>query len=177
MKNRSPVLVILFGFITFGLYSWYWAVKTKGEMNKQGEHIPTAWIWLIPIIGSIWWYWKYSEGVENVTKKELSWVIAFLILYVLGPIGQGIVQDFLNKSPAGVAAAPISTEPAASTPASAPEVAPATSQPANADSGSTPSAAPSPESNSSPTPQSSEPANNPSAGANNDVTPPPAATV
>lgn len=54
MKNRNPLLVFLLSILTGGIYSWYWLVKTKGEMNKLGEKIPTAWIWLIPIIGNFW---------------------------------------------------------------------------------------------------------------------------
>jgi hypothetical protein len=97
MKHRSPIAVFLLGFFTLGLYSWYWAVKTKGEMNKLGEQIPTAWIWLIPIVGSIWWLWKYSEGVEHVTNKSLNQVLAFVVLFIIGAIGQAIVQDSFNN--------------------------------------------------------------------------------
>jgi hypothetical protein len=97
MKHRSPIAVLLLPFITFGIYSWYWAVKTKGEMNKLGEHIPTAWIWLIPIVGAIWWYWKYAEGVEHVTSEKFNGVLAFVVLWLLGMIGQAIIQDSFNK--------------------------------------------------------------------------------
>ena len=98
MKQRSPIAVLLLPFITFGIYSWYWAVKTKGEMNQLGQSIPTAWIWLIPFVGIIWWYWKYSEGVENVTNEKLSGVLAFILLFLLGNIGQAIIQDYFNKN-------------------------------------------------------------------------------
>jgi len=115
MKHRSPIAVFFLGLITLGLYSWYWAVKTKGEMNKLGQHIPTAWIWLIPFVGGIWWYWKYSEGVENVTNRDLNKVLAFVVLFVLGSIGQAIVQDSFNKVGATAAAnpglAPIASPP------------------------------------------------------------------
>lgn len=97
MKQRSPIAVFLLAFITLGIYSWYWIVKTKGEMNKLGESIPTAWIWLIPLVGGIWWYWKYSEGVEHVTSEKISGPVAFLLLFFLGNIGQAIVQDSFNK--------------------------------------------------------------------------------
>jgi hypothetical protein len=118
MKKRSPAAVLLLPFVTFGIYSWYWSVKTKGEMNKQGEHIPTAWIWLIPLVGSIWWYWKYSEGVEHVTKGKMEKIIAFILLMLLGMIGEAIIQDtFNNLDTAEVAdntsPAPAQLEPAA----------------------------------------------------------------
>ena len=107
MKQRSPITVFLLGLITIGFYSWYWAVKTKGEMNKLGEKIPTAWIWLIPIVGSIWWYWKYSEGVEHITHQKISGILAFVVLYLLGSIGQAIIQDSFNKVDSSLAAPPI----------------------------------------------------------------------
>src|SRR5690554_4662556 len=97
MKQRKPVAVLLLPFVTFGIYSWYWAVKTKGEMNARGEQIPTAWIWLIPFVGSVWWYWKYAEGVEHVTNKKMEGVMAFVLLMLLGSIGEAIIQDAFNK--------------------------------------------------------------------------------
>jgi hypothetical protein len=78
-------------------------------MNKLGEHIPTAWIWLIPFVGGIWWLWKYSEGVEHVTNKSLSKVLTFVVLFVLGAIGQAIVQDFFNNVSATATANPVPT--------------------------------------------------------------------
>jgi hypothetical protein len=129
MKNRNPLLVFLFGLITCGLYSWYWAVKTKGEMNKLGEKIPTAWIWLIPFIGGIWWYWKYSEGVEHVTKDQLSGVLAFIVLFLLGDIGQAIVQNSFNGVQAAPAAVTPVSVPVAPTAAPQPPVAPTLTPP------------------------------------------------
>lgn len=97
MKQRSPIAVFLFPFITFGIYSIYWMVKTKIEMNDMGESIPTAWLIIIPFV-NIWWYWKYCEGVGNVTKEKLSGVLAFILLLLLGSIGQAIIQDSFNKN-------------------------------------------------------------------------------
>lgn len=105
MKQRNPLAVFLLPFVTFGIYSWYWLVKTKGEMNKLGEEIPTAWIWLIPFVGTIWWLWKYSEGVDHVTNEKISGVLAFILIFLLGNIGQAIIQDTFNKTVA-VAATP-----------------------------------------------------------------------
>jgi hypothetical protein len=100
MKQRSPIAVFLLPVVTFGIYSWYWLVKTKGEMNKMGEDIPTVIIWLIPFVGSIWWLWKYSEGVEHVTHEKLGGVLSFVLLFLLGTIGQAIIQDSFNKTTA-----------------------------------------------------------------------------
>lgn len=135
MKKRSPAAVFLLPFITFGIYSWYWAVKTKGEMNKLGEQIPTAWMWLIPLVGSVWWFWKYSEGVEHVTKGKMEKVIAFILLMLLGMVGEAIVQDTFNNLDAAVVAdntppASVPTEPVAPpTPTSSEPTAPPATPP------------------------------------------------
>ena len=116
MKNRSPIAVFFFSLFTIFIYTWYWSVKTKGEMNMLGEKIPTAFIWLIPIVGPIWWTWKYSEGVEHITHEKLSGVLAFIVLWLLGPIGNAIVQDHFNKishALATTSGSPITPEQAA----------------------------------------------------------------
>lgn len=109
MKNRSPLAVFFLPLITFGIYGIYWYVKTKGEMNAKGSDIPTAWLIIVPIV-NIWWMWKYSEGVDKVTNSELSTVIAFILLFLLGSIGMAIIQNDFNKvgggAPAAAPAAP-----------------------------------------------------------------------
>lgn len=111
MKQRNPIAVALLPFVTFGIYSIYWAVKTKGEMNNLGApRIPTAWLLIVPIV-NYWWYWKYSEGVKHVTKGKMDSIIAFILLVLLGFIGQAIVQNTFNET-AAAAPAKASTPPA-----------------------------------------------------------------
>lgn len=113
MKKRSPFAVFLFPLITFGIYYLYWMVKTKGEMNEKGATIPSAWLIIVPIV-NIWWLWKYSEGVGHVTNENLQGVLAFILLWLLGPIGGAIVQDSFNKvADLPATGAPVSAEPAA----------------------------------------------------------------
>jgi hypothetical protein len=97
MKKRSPLAVFLLAFPTFGIYSWYWAVKTKGELNRRGGSVPTAWIWLIPIVGALYWYWRYSEAVQIVTKGKTTAAVSFLLLFFLGMIGQAVLQSAFNQ--------------------------------------------------------------------------------
>jgi hypothetical protein len=97
MKNRSPIAVILLPLITFGIYSLVWQVKTKIEMNQNGANVPTAWLIIIPVV-NIWWLWKYSEGVEAVTKTSMTHVVAFILLMLLGTIGMARVQNEFNKA-------------------------------------------------------------------------------
>ncbi len=97
MQKRNLIAVLLLPLITFGIYSLYWAVTTKGEMNKLGEEVPTAWIWLIPFVGQLWWFWKYSEAVEHVTHEKLTGIVSFLLVFFLGTVGFAIIQDAFNK--------------------------------------------------------------------------------
>jgi membrane protease YdiL (CAAX protease family) len=108
MKHRNPFAVVVFSIITFGIYALVWQVKTKGEMNKLGAQIPTAWLIIIPFV-NIWWLWKYSEGVGKVTNEKLSAVMSFVLLFLLSIIGMAIVQNEFNK----LGTAPVATnEPA-----------------------------------------------------------------
>lgn len=99
MEQRNPFVVFLLSLITFGIYGIVWYVKTKNEMNARGAQIPTAWLIIIPI-ANIYWVWKYSEGVELVTKKEMSTAVAFILLFLLGIIGMAIIQSKFNSIPA-----------------------------------------------------------------------------
>jgi hypothetical protein len=113
MKQRSPIAVFLLPFITFGIYALYWMVITKGEMNSKGAQIPTAWLIIIPFV-NIWWMWKYSEGVENVTNGKMSGVLAFILMLLLGTIGYAIIQDSFNKVAETVQSNPVPTSPTTS---------------------------------------------------------------
>src|SRR5688572_25425852 len=97
MQNRNPIAVALLPFVTLGIYAIYWEVKTKGEMNQLGTQIPTAWLIIVPLV-NIWWMWKYCEGVEQVTKGKMQGIVAFVLLWFLGPIGAAIIQDSFNKT-------------------------------------------------------------------------------
>jgi len=96
MKRRGPLMVIVLSIVTFGIYALVWHVITKREMNTQGAEIPTAWLIIIPFV-NIYWQWKFSEGVEKVTKGGMGAPVAFILLYLLGVIGMAIIQSELNK--------------------------------------------------------------------------------
>ncbi len=96
LQYRSPIMLIVFAILTFGLYGLYWQVVTKGDLNASGADIPTAWLIIIPI-ANILWMWKFCEGVELVTEGKMTGVVAFLLVFFLGIIGGAIIQDALNK--------------------------------------------------------------------------------
>lgn len=96
MKNRNVLAVLLLSIITLGIYGIYWQVSTKGEMNRLGAKIPTAWLLIVPIV-NIWWMYKYSEGVEQVTGNKMSAIMAFILLFLIGMIGALFIQSEFNK--------------------------------------------------------------------------------
>jgi len=97
MKRRNPFAVLLFSIITLGIYSIVWLVKTKGEMIRSGAKIPTAWLLIVPFV-NIYWLWRYSVGVEMVTRRKTVAPIAFLLLFLLSLIGVMILQFEYNDS-------------------------------------------------------------------------------
>lgn len=97
MNKRSVVAVLVLTFITCGIYSIIWFVKTKDEMVKHGADIPTAWLMIVPIV-SIWWMWKWSGGVEHVTRGKQSQTVAFILVFLLSLIGMAIVQASFNTA-------------------------------------------------------------------------------
>ncbi len=96
MENRSPILVFILGMITGGIYGIVWHYWTKQEMIKRGSQIPTLWLIIIPFV-NIYWLWKWSEGVEKTTAGAMSGAVAFVLVFLLGPIGQAIIQDKFNS--------------------------------------------------------------------------------
>jgi hypothetical protein len=100
MTNRSPVAVLLLPIITLGIYSLVWLVKTKREMNELvTPKVPTTWLMIVPIANFVY-LWKFSAAVTQVTKGAAGQGTAFALMLLLGPIGQAVVQSWLNKAAA-----------------------------------------------------------------------------
>jgi len=96
MKHRSPGAVFLLSLITFGIYALVWHVKTKNELNRLGATIPTAWLLIVPL-ANLYWIWCYAQGVEQVTKGQISAVLALILLLLLSIVGIAILQSEYNK--------------------------------------------------------------------------------
>lgn len=100
MNKRSPATVLILSLVTFGIYSLIWFVKTKREMVSAGADIPTSWLIIVPI-ANLWWMWKWSGGVEHVTRGKSSQPINFIMVLIVNQfffIGSAIIQGALNKA-------------------------------------------------------------------------------
>jgi hypothetical protein len=96
LKRRSPFAVFLLPIITLGIYQLVWYAKTRGELKESGASIPTTWCIIVPILGFVWLYWL-AAAIKTVTGKQSS-VGTFVLLLLLGSIGNAIVQSGINKT-------------------------------------------------------------------------------
>lgn len=95
MTNRSPIAVFILSTITCGIYSLFWLHWAQQELVQRGAEIPSFLLLFVPI-ANVYWLWKWSEGVERGTSGTMSGTSAFMLTFLLGPIGYAIIQDRFN---------------------------------------------------------------------------------
>jgi len=97
MQNRSPAAVLILTIVTIGLYGLIWNVKTKTELNSTYHaEIPTAWLWLVPFVGGLYWMWRWSMGAEKATGT--SAISIFLLMLVFPIIGIPVLVSKFNQA-------------------------------------------------------------------------------
>jgi Domain of unknown function (DUF4234) len=113
MKRRSPAAPLLLPIITLGIYTLVWHVKVKNELNKSGiaNHIPSAWLLIVPI-GNIFWLVSFSRSAKQFNGTG-STAGTFWLLALLGPIGEAILQARFNRTIKGGVSVPVGVVPAA----------------------------------------------------------------
>lgn len=94
-KRDLGMMIILF-IVTFGLYFFYWAVKTKNELNAMGGEIPTALLMIIPFANFYFWY-RYAQAFCKYVTRSNDELAYFALLAFVPFVGMFIVQDKLNK--------------------------------------------------------------------------------
>ena len=102
MMRRSPLNVLLHCLIP--LFGVLWLVETKEALKKRtGLPLLSGW-WIAVPFGSIYFLWKWAEGVEKATGY--SKMNAFLLTAFLAPVGIWIVQGKFNALEGGAMQAP-----------------------------------------------------------------------
>ncbi|MDY0059077.1 MAG: DUF4234 domain-containing protein [Myxococcota bacterium] len=100
VKERNPILVILFTMITCGIYALYWYFATSKELNEKGALETSAGMMLlymfIPILNFIA-MWKYAKAIEALSKGEKGAGMLFVIALVFAPAFFYMAQSELNK--------------------------------------------------------------------------------
>ena len=100
-KHRSPGLVILFTFLTFGIYALYWLVVTSSEMRSATQEAPDPMLllfMLVPLVNIVvifLYYAKYCKAVKLLTG--FSSVGLFLLFIFLSPVAMAVTQSKLNQ--------------------------------------------------------------------------------
>ena len=101
VKYRNPILVIVFSIITLGIYAIYWLVSTTNELRKMTSSAPNPWLlllFLVPLVNifvAIWYYWKYSKAIEEITSFDH--VLLFILWLLVSIAAMVITQIELNK--------------------------------------------------------------------------------
>jgi len=109
VKERNVFLVVLFTFITFGIYGIYWLVVTTNELKEMGQDAPNPWLlilMLIPVVNiviAIIYYWKYSKCMEGISEGRVNSILMFIIWLVFGLASMIWGQIELNKHVGAVA--------------------------------------------------------------------------
>jgi hypothetical protein len=94
VMDRTPLATLLY-CIFIPLFALYWFVETKEELKQRtGMPLPSGWWFLVPF-GSIYFMWKWSEGVEKATRE--SKMTVFLLCLFISPVAIFIVQGKFNQ--------------------------------------------------------------------------------
>ncbi len=112
-EGSEPNGLLLVGIFAFlGLlfvgtaYTLYWLISTARVLRREtGQKIPYAILLVIPL-ANYWWMWRYSQAAEIYTKNKHEAALLFILIALLGSIGNGILQDVYNKTTEVPAPAP-----------------------------------------------------------------------
>ncbi|HVT02240.1 MAG TPA: DUF4234 domain-containing protein [Thermoanaerobaculia bacterium] len=105
-KTEDPNTVLIFGFLTCGVYCIYWQWLRVKEMNAYlgKEAVNPMFVFPGFICFPLFWYagWLYANGLPEMQKKagiqgkdEIA--LHALLLILLAPVGQYLVQQKLNE--------------------------------------------------------------------------------
>lgn len=100
LKQRSPLFVIVFSLLTFGIYFLYWFYDTNQQFKRKlpdGSHPGLRTLaMLVPIVNIVAMY-KHAESASEVTDGH-DWLLIFLAYLVFAPIAWFVIQSDINKA-------------------------------------------------------------------------------
>ncbi len=97
VKERDPMMVLVFMFLTCGLYMLYWLYETSKELTELGAELPTIWFIFIPFVNYYYLYKYLEEWYRIVKYKEQDFMMILILGIVFSPIVVYWVQIELNK--------------------------------------------------------------------------------
>lgn len=95
-QKRSLFEVAVLTIITLGFYHIYWLVKVKGEMNRAGAQVPTAWLMIVPL-ANFYFFWQWSQAFADRVQKDNNGLAYFLLVLFLPFLSTLILQYYINK--------------------------------------------------------------------------------
>jgi len=110
MENRSPAMVVVYTFLTCGIYFFYWLYVTSKDLKGYlgaGDDVNPSMDLVLSIICFpyvIYWFYKYGKLLFEAQKKagiasasDESTLYLILTLLGLGVVSMAIMQGNLNK--------------------------------------------------------------------------------
>jgi hypothetical protein len=93
-------LLVIVSFIFVALfYFYYWLFSTANVLRRETKQdIPIGLLLFIPF-ANYWWMWRYSQAAEVYIKAKYPAPLLFVLIALLGSVGNGIMQDTFNKMP------------------------------------------------------------------------------
>lgn len=67
--KRDLLQTILLTIVTLGLYSIYWGVITKRELNRAGGNVPNAFLMVVPFVNLYFWY-RYAQAYTKIVMHD-----------------------------------------------------------------------------------------------------------
>ena len=127
-QAKIPTIWILVGPL-LGIFVLAMLLDITAAANSSGTPNSATFtvINILVVLGSLasipltfYWLWKFSKGVEEYTNKELSSILVFVLMWLVGIIGAAILQNKFNDMLDAHSAAT-----ASNTPSEPPKIAPA----------------------------------------------------
>lgn len=103
MQTRNPALVVIFSFLTFGIYGLYWIVTTQNALHRKtgmGSSGGTTILLSIVTFGIYGIYWMYLLGKELRKaggREDRSILFLIFCCISLGWVVPAIAQSDINN--------------------------------------------------------------------------------